>query len=164
MGAFTLQKKQERDISAGSKTMVINRKVYPIYVDSGEKIDGDAVGTLKLKVVNEEVDIREYVNSFADECGVENVLKKFARTGDASLFAQHQVIENVDATKIPDGNAEELFNSLPDDLKKNMSYEEFVKTLTGEQLKAYIDGMVAQAIAAQNQTSTEEPKPDGGDK
>lgn len=155
MSIFTPKKKIKKEHNPGSTTMVTSRKVYPIYVDSGEKIDGEPVGSLKLKVVNETVDIKEYINSFAGEVGVANVLRKFAKTGDMSLFAQNQVIENVDATKLPEQSAEELFKSLPEDLRKDMTYEQFVKTLTGEQLKAYIDGMVADSIAEANKPKEE---------
>lgn len=143
------EKKEIKICKIGSPTMVTERKVYPIYVDSGEKIDGEPVGSITLKVVETKVDIQEYINSFADDCGVENVLRKFARTGDASLFAVHQPIENVDATKMPEKSAEELFADLPADLRKDMTFEQFVKSLTQEQLQAYIDGLVADSIAAQ---------------
>jgi len=123
--------------------MVTERKIVPIYVDSGEVIDGEKVGSIKLKVIETKIDGQAYINSFADECGVKNVMRRFAMTGDPSLFAQHQVIENVDATELPKMTQEELYALLPDELKKGRTFEEFVKTCTADELKAYTEGVIS---------------------
>lgn len=57
-----------------------------------------------LEVVETELEDREaYIQSFADDCGVYNVLKKYAKTGDASLLSQREGFYG-DISDIPEDN------------------------------------------------------------
>lgn len=48
--------------------------------------------TMALEIVDTDKEDRQaYIDSFADECGVMNVLKKYALTGDASLLNQREL-------------------------------------------------------------------------
>lgn len=111
------------------------------------------------KVVREtsRLDANDYVQSFADDVGIENILKKIALTGDVSLLNQRQrsigqVDENgyevlQDYTGIPGDVLEaaaivksgrDVFSSLPADLVKGRSFAEFVETATQDEIQAYM--------------------------
>lgn len=150
-----MKKKPIRIDDSKTSLLVTERKIVPLYVDSGEEIDGEKVGTIKLKVIETKIDGQAYINSFADECGVKNVMRRFAMTGDPSLFAQHQVIENVDATELPQKSQEELYALLPDELKKGRTFEEFVKTCTADELKAYTEGVISAYQVEEQSKKTE---------
>lgn len=112
-------------------------------------------------VDNEEYDIQEYINSFADEVGIQNILKKLSISGDKSLLNQTgrealcpdgglepiQDYSNVPKNKTEAFNAVvkgvNAFDELPDDVKGKMSMEQFVKFFGQDEFDAYINKVVA---------------------
>lgn len=145
MSIFTPHKTKHKKRHLGSTIYIMNKKVLPVYVDSGEKVDGENIGIVQGKITYDKIDISKYINSFASQCGVENVIRMFNKTGDLSLFRQNQVIENVDATKIPDKSLDELYKDIPEELKGDKDVVSFIKTLSKEQLVALAKSMKAKA-------------------
>lgn len=146
MSIFTPRKRKKKKTSVGCTYYVMNKKVLPVYRDSGEKIDGESIGIIEPKIVSEKVDISKYVNSFANQCGVENVIKMFKKTGDVKLFAQQNVVDNVDATRLPEKTIEDIYKDVPDSLKGEKDIVSFLKTLSKEQLSAFAKGLKEQAL------------------
>lgn len=104
---------------------------------------------LESKVVEVRKDIRQLIQSQSDEVGLDNMLKKFAMSGDLStLPPQMNNGEIQDITNLPQDNAEYFvyihklaaeYESLPADLRKDMTLDQFVKSMTDDQIKAYLD-------------------------
>ena len=111
----------------------------------------------KSPVITSEIDTQEYIESFVDDVGIENILKKFALTHDPELLNQvstptvpidedgKQVIQ--DYTGLPDTEeaalkmavrAKEEFGNLPPELVGNRSFAEFAENFTQDELIAYI--------------------------
>lgn len=61
----------------------------------------------------------------------------YLRTGDSSLFNQRQALPVGDYSQLPTESAEEIFKKIPAELVAGRSMEQFLKTLTADQLKAY---------------------------
>lgn len=112
-------------------------------------------------VVKNEYDIQEYIESFADEVGIQNILKKLSLSGDKSLLNQtHREplcpeggLEPVqDYSNVP-GSKTEAFNSvikgvnafdnLPEDLKGKLSMSQFVQLVGQEEFDKYIADKMA---------------------
>lgn len=94
----------------------------------------------------------KYIQSFSDEVGIKNILKKVALGGvDVEQFKAKP--GEVDLTKFPNGVTEaeqllahrqEIWDSLPDDLKAKMTYKEFVEdeSVIGT-IKDYYEKLIA---------------------
>lgn len=112
-----------------------------------------------IKVIKEtsRVSANDYVQSFKDDVGIENILKRVALTGDISLLNQRSrevgsVDENgyevlQDYTGVPGDvfeaakivkSGRDVFASLPADLVKGRSFTEFVETATDDEIQAYM--------------------------
>lgn len=107
-----------------------------------------------------ECDLKEYIASFADEVGIQNILKKLAISGDRTLLNQtgrealcpDGGLEPVqDYTTVPKSKTEAFnavvngvaaFDNLPDDLKGKMSMEQFAQLVGQEELDAYIKARI----------------------
>lgn len=101
-------------------------------------------------VEGDKEDRQAYIDSFADDCGVYNVLKKYSLTGDASLLNQHEGFYG-DISDIPTDelNPDKLVNDASSSIDKlnqllGTSYtaEEFA-SLTSEQLETLISSVVS---------------------
>lgn len=154
MSVFSPHKSKRTKYEVGVDFYEMNTQVLPVYVDSGEEIDGKKIGIIEPQVISDRVDIQKYINSFAKDCGVENILKRFKATGDLSLFRQQPVIDGVDATSIPKRSVEEIYKDVPAELKGQKTAEQFLKSLTNEQLIQFAETLAAKAAAAK-EASTE---------
>lgn len=130
-------------------------------VDKAEIVNsktGEYVIKQDVKITSS-IDTQEYIQSFADDVGIENILKKFDLVKDPELLNQvtrptvpiaedgKEVVQ--DYTGLPANEEEALklavqardeFNSLPEDLVKGRSFSEFAESCTKEELLAYIQG------------------------
>lgn len=113
-------------------------------------------------VLKGEYDLQEYIESFADEVGIQNILKKLSLSGDKSLLNQtgreplcpDGGLEPIqDYSNAPKSKAEAFnavaagvaaFDSLPDDLKGKMSLTQFVELFGQDEFNKYIEGVVAK--------------------
>lgn len=106
--------------------------------------------------------IQDVLDSQADDVGLDNVLRKFALTGDPSVLPAPVEMsdEILDLTTFPEDSADYMdyvqnlnkaYYSLPEDLRKDMNPQEFVNSMTPEKLKNYID----------SKKKVEEPKKEG---
>ena len=117
--------------------------------------------------------IADYVNSFANDVGIQNILEKIRLSGDKSYLNQTGRVgekpdgglEDIkDYTDVP-GSKTEAFNAvvegvnaydkLPADVKEKMSFAQFAESFGQEQLNAYVEKMKA-AYAAQNAPKEED--------
>lgn len=115
------------------------------------------VGVMVPQVVEEKTDIKKLVSADAKNVGVANILARVLRTGDMSLL-QARDAQYVDTTKLPSSIAdvqakalalESIYANIPGELKKDMSLETFVKTMTDERLKSYYEGQAKQKEASE---------------
>ena len=107
---------------------------------------------LEMKVIESKRDIAEVINSQANDVGLKAMLERFEKTGDPSVLPTgiNATDDILDLTKIPQDGAEyfeyihglvDKFKSLPDDLRKDMTLEEFVKNVGQQQVDAYLSGI-----------------------
>lgn len=121
-----------------------------------------------LVVVETEKEDREaYIQSFAAECGVYNILKKYARTGDASLLNQRQgfygdisglptdELDPEKAKKAAEKTVKELSKALGQDISMDA-----LMAMTSED----INNLIVKAVEAQKAKVQVEPEKIGGDK
>lgn len=119
----------------------------------------------QVPVITARIDTQDYIQSFADEVGIENILKRFELTGDPNLLNQIQrpsVSIDVDGKEIiqdysnlPSDEEQALklaekaraeFANLPPELVKNRSFNEFAETCTKEELIQYIQSLNKKEI------------------
>lgn len=109
----------------------------------------------------------DYINSFQDEVGLENILRKVSLTGDVSLLnktgrvgdvdfvdkdgvAHEKVCDITDLPQTPEAAAAivargyELFKDIPEDLKANRSFAQFVEGCSDEELKTYLQAQITK--------------------
>lgn len=102
----------------------------------------------------ERLPIKEYINQFASKVGILNELRGVVSKQQMDEYiAEHQAQPGfVDLTKLPDTGFEvsqlaekvdKVWASIPNELKGSLSKEEFLKTLTSEKLKSYIQSQVS---------------------
>lgn len=115
---------------------------------------------IEKKVVEfERIPIKEEINSHRNKVGLKNLLKGIvsSRQMDELVKRTQAVGGFFDATKLPDshlemeklaGSIDKVWNSIPSELKGDLSKEEFIKTLSSEKIKNYILGQVAKEEAA----------------
>lgn len=122
----------------------------------------------KEVVVTQKIPTQEYIDSFKDDVGIENIMKKFILTKDESLFNQvarpsvpitedgKQEIQ--DYSGIPSEEealkiftkAKKEFSVLPKDLVKNRSFEEFADTCTKEELVSFMKSVIEKKAAKED--------------
>lgn len=111
----------------------------------------------ELKVVRTgEEDRDALIQTYAKDCGVYNILAKYALTGDASLLSRRQVMTGVDLTKIPvddlnPGAASVLAASDLEKLNYALGTHLTNEELTGmssEELQKLISGIVEAKVKA----------------
>lgn len=111
----------------------------------------------------------DYIDSFASDVGIMNVLKKVLVGGEtiedivkSGRFATKQQGE-VDLSKLPDNIADayraveagvKAFDSLPDNLKKKQSFAHFAESFSKDDFTAYMRAEVEKVLAQQRK----EPK------
>lgn len=105
---------------------------------------------------------KEYIASFADDVGIQNILKKLSISGDKSILNQtgreplcpNGGLEPVqDYSNVPSSKAEAFnlvaagvaaYDNLPADIKGKMSMEQFVKDFGQAQLDAFVESVKAK--------------------
>lgn len=92
---------------------------------------------IKLVVVDDKELISDVIQVNADKCGLRNILKLYAKTGDPGLFSARPCLNHFDATNIPTESPSDILKKLPEDLVDGQSIEEFLKHISGEELLAY---------------------------
>lgn len=120
----------------------------------------DVYEIVEKSVVVNEYDTEELTKSFAGQTGLEAVMKRVAITGDVSLLGSALTPTEtpiVDATIVPNSIGEvkaladkvdALAGSIPAELLKGRSVEDFLRDITAEQVKEYVDSYIQQQIAA----------------
>lgn len=117
--------------------------------------DGEEDFIIEDKVIEHKRDIRQEINSQADQVGVYNLMKRIALTGDDSLMPEPMAKTGItsDYTGVPDNLLDadllakkriEQFNALPDSLKKGRSFEEFMNTFNQDEFNVWLKSMMPQ--------------------
>lgn len=109
---------------------------------------------IKKKTVEyERLPISETVNEFASKVGLKNELRGVVskKQMDDFILAHQAQPGFTDLTKLPDTafemdqlakRVDEAWAKIPDELKGKLSKEDFMKSLTSDQIKAYIQSQI----------------------
>lgn len=109
---------------------------------------------IEKKIVEKErVPIREYVGSFESQVGLKNLLKGIVskKQMEDLISKTSSTGPDVDLTRIPSdsyeieqmiSNIDRVWDSIPKELRGDLTKEEFLKSMTQEKLKKYIDGEI----------------------
>lgn len=99
---------------------------------------------------------QEYIQSFADDVGIKNILRKLALSGDTSLLNQierqplpcedgnKEMVQDITILQEENGAAnlgdisQQLYRALPPELVKGRSFANFCDTITQAEIDAYI--------------------------
>lgn len=122
----------------------VDRQVVLEFVETGRDAQGKAVGSVQPVIHDNLIDIDELVQSHASEVGVKNLILLYNRTGDASIFNARTPLPAGDYSNLPTESADEIFAKIPDELKAGRSMQDFLKTLTKEQLISYINSVTGK--------------------
>lgn len=116
-----------------------------------------------LKIVDAEKEDRDaFIQSFASECGIYNVLKKYSKTGDVSLLSQKQgfygdiselPVDDLDPEAAKKAAAQAL-SGLNQSLGTQLSAEQ-LSSMSAEELNALIANAVQAAAAKSNEAKKE---------
>lgn len=91
---------------------------------------------IKLVVEDNKELISDVINANADKCGLKNILRLYAKTGDVTLFQQGDPINGIDVANLPTESVQEIANKLPKDLVGD-DIGAFLKSITAEDLIKY---------------------------
>lgn len=127
--------------------------------------EGDKDFVVKTRVVeSSRINRQKYIESFSDEVGIHNILRKVQATGDESLLKQRADAPFIDATQFQTSRSDlvnsvdkgiKAFDNLPSDIKKKMSMEEFVNSFGQKEFDAYIEERMAAINAAKKKEGEE---------
>lgn len=134
----------DREVFPGTPTgedCYIDREVYLEFVQTGLDENGKAIGSIEPVVHETKTSIDDVIGAYKDKVGLRNILMRYARTGDDSLFAQRQTLPSGDYSAVPNKSPEEIYASLPKELTQGLSLAEFMKTFTPEMLKNFLDSL-----------------------
>lgn len=149
------------------------REVWNLIPKAKKVVDADGVSQDVIDYVPQkikDIPIDEYIASFAEEVGIQNILRKVAMTGDRSYLNQtsrealcpeggKEPIQ--DYTDAPSSKTEAFnlvaagvaaYDKLPEELKGKMSMEQFVNDFSNDAFNAYVQKLI------------EANKPEGEDK
>lgn len=110
--------------------------------------EGDEDFVIEKKEVITKTSIKEVIDSQANDVGLDNILRKFALTGDESILPQNVNTDGrvLDMSGMPEDLVDAQnyfaamkakFDSLPADLVKGRSFDEFMSNLTQAEYDAY---------------------------
>lgn len=140
-------------------------KLVKTKVDAKGNVDQDEFEVQEVAVETERVNRQDYINSFREDVGIANILKKVALSGDATLLNQvsrnplpldadgKEIVQDI--TPLQDGyeavgdmgdNMLKTYAALPDDLKAGRTLEQFLTSVS----QAEIDAYVAKQVAAKS--------------
>lgn len=161
----------------------VNKKTGEVYISSIDKFVKETVGRDPGSMIiqnqdfswSEEIrdfvvvegskeDRQAYIDSFADECGVYNILKQFAKTGDMSLLnrseGQYIDISGLPVDELNPAKAAEIAQSSVKKLSESLGVE-----LTSDQLASMtteqLNELIAKAVDARVAKAAEAPKKEG---
>lgn len=133
------------------QTEYIDRVPKQVVRKTGE---GEDDYVLVDKIVEQRQNIDALIQAQVGEVGVYNLLDRVAKTGDDTLLpkphddSKGAIVDYtgypsdlLEAQKMADAGAN-AFLSLPDDLKKGRSLEEFAKGITDEEAQAFIKSFI----------------------
>lgn len=127
-------------VPAGEKNY-IDRQIILEFVQTGTDEKGKAIGSVKPVVHETLQNIDELINSHADEVGVINMIKLYARTGNEQLFNQKTALPAGDYSTIPEESAAEIYANLPEELKNGLSMEEFFKQFGPQIWNSFLESL-----------------------
>ena len=130
-------------VGAG-ETDYIDRQILLEFVQTGTDENGKAIGSIKPVVKETKTNINDVIQSHAEEVGVVNLIALYARTGNEALFAQKTPLPAGDYSVMPDKSPEEIYETLPSELTKGLSYEEFMKSFTAEMFEKFVAELAAK--------------------
>lgn len=123
--------------------------------------DGVAQDIIEYEPVKvRDIPIAEFIHSFSDDIGIQNILQKVAMTGDKSYLNQTgrtplnkdgglepvQDFSNVPMSKTDAFNAVaegvRAYDALPAEVKEKMSFAQFAEGFGQEQFNAYIQKII----------------------
>lgn len=143
---------------------IIERAVVDKVVKTGEK-DTDYILKPELVEISRK-NRADFINSFREDVGILNIVKKVQLTGDATLLNQRQVeIGYADITDLPKDKIEAMqavqagvdaFDELPDEIKKKMSFKQFA-----EQNKDEYDALIADIVEKVKNSQESQKKGEG---
>lgn len=132
-------------------------KLVKVNVDEKGNVDENDFVVEECVVESERVNRQDYINSFREDVGIENILKKIALSGDVSLANQIQrtplpiqddgkeMIQDI--TPLQDGeeaigkmgdDMRQVFKSLPSDLVQGRSLAEFLENVSQAEIDAFV--------------------------
>lgn len=126
------------------------------YIEKTGESDTDYVVQTRV-VEKSRINRQDYLDSFSDEVGIHNILKKVKLTGDETLLKQRADAPYFDATQFQTSRSDlvnavnkgvQAFDNLPDDIKKKMSMEAFVNSFGQDEFNKLIQDKVDAIIAA----------------
>lgn len=140
------------------------REVWNLVPKAEKVVDADGVQQDVVRYVPvkvQDVDIQKYIDSFSDEVGIQNILKKVALTGDKSYLNQtgrEPLVESgqepvQDYTNVPISKTDAFnavaagvhaYDSLPAELKGKMSFAQFAEGFVQADFDAYINKLKEQ--------------------
>lgn len=148
------------------------QKLTKAAIDEKGNVDPDDFLVEEVIVEDERVNRDDYINSFREDVGIANILKKVALSGDVSLLNQVQrpiltPDENgfepiQDATILQEGETkiaqvgEEMratYSALPDELKKGRSIEKFLGEVDQKEIEAFAKAYIAAKAGGNNDVS-----------
>lgn len=127
----------------------ITKEIYLKFVQSGTDSKGEPLGEMVPTVREIKTDLQKLIDSHEQEVGVKNLIKIFNRTGDYSLFQARPMLPDGDYTQVLQ-DPQELLKQLPPELVGNKSVEEFIKTLTPEQFKAWVASLKPAQVVVED--------------
>lgn len=132
-------------------------KLVKVKYDAKGTVDEDEFEVKEVVVPKTKINRQEYINSFREDVGIANILKKVALSGDVSLLNQvkrtnlplsndgKEIVQDVTALQAGDeaiakmgDNMRKTFNNLPDELKAGRSLESFLEGVTQAEIDAFV--------------------------
>ena len=122
--------------------------------------DGDGPEDFHIEKKKEvkKTNIDKFINSYADDAGIMNTLKKIAEGDNSGLVNRLHRDTTKDPASLADiPSIEEAFEAIDKELRGDLSKEDFIKSLTEDKINAYIEKKVNEKLNAQTPAS-EAPK------
>lgn len=139
------------------------REEWALIPKAEKVVDADGVQLDIIEFVPKkirDIDIQKYIDSFTDEVGIQNILRKVSMTGDKSYLNQTGREALVDSGKEPiqdytgvPVSKTEAFNAvaagvhaydnLPAEIKEKMSFAQFAESFGQEQFEVYVQKLIS---------------------
>jgi len=114
----------------------------------------------------ERIPIDDYINSFASKVGLKNELKGIITKQQMDAYIEEHKARPgfVDLTKLPDSQfdiekvaarIDEIWDSIPSELKGKQTKEEFLSSLTREKIESYVLSEVKKSLTTEEKKEGE---------